>query len=114
MNYTVYHNSRCSKSRCALQYIEKQGDTYDIVDYLNISPKAEELKELLKKLEIKAENLIRKGEVEFKDNYKGKVLSETEWIAAMVKYPKLIERPIIILGDKAVIGRPTEKIDELK
>ena len=114
MKYTVYHNSRCSKSRCALQYIEDQGDSYEIVEYLKTSPSTEELKEILKKLGMKAEELIRRGEAEFKDNYKGKILSEAEWITAMVKYPKLIERPIIILDDKAVVGRPTEKIEELK
>ena len=114
MKYTVYHNSRCSKSRCALQYIEDQGDSYEIVEYLKTSPSTEELKEILKKLGMKAEELIRRGEAEFKDNYKGKKLSEAEWITAMVKYPKLIERPIIILDDKAVVGRPTEKIEELK
>ena len=114
MKYTVYHNSRCSKSRCALQYIEDKGNSYELVEYLKTTPDSKELKDILKKLGMKAEDLIRKGESDFKDNFKGKTLSESEWIAAMIKYPKLIERPIIILGNKAVVGRPTEKIDELK
>ena len=114
MKYTVYHNSRCSKSRCALQYIEDQGHSYEVVEYLKEIPKEKELKDILKKLGMKAEDLIRKGEADYKENYKGKTLSETEWINAMIRYPKLIERPIIILGDKAVVGRPTEKIEELK
>lgn len=113
MKYTVYHNSRCSKSRCALEYIEEKGNSYDLVEYLKTPPNKETIKDLLRKLDMKAEALIRRGEADFKENFKGKDLSEDEWINAMVQFPKLIERPIIILGDKAVVGRPTEKIEEL-
>lgn|SRR5690554_4999950 len=109
----IYHNSRCSKSRCALGYLEDEGVAFEVVNYLEETPSKEELRDILKKLGIKAEELIRKGEQDFKDNFKGKSLSEEEWIEAMVNYPKLIERPIIVDGDKAVIGRPPEEVFKL-
>lgn len=111
--YTVYHNPRCSKSRCAIQHLDKQKVEYEVVEYLKESPSAEQLTEILKMLAIPAADLIRKGEADFKDNYKGKELSESEWISAMVKYPKLIERPIVVLDGKAIIARPLERINAL-
>lgn len=109
----IYHNPRCSKSRNTLNIITEKNSDVTIVEYLKTPPTKEELKDLLKKLNIPAKDLIRKGEQIFKDNYKGKELSENEWIDAMVKYPKLIERPIVVNGDKAVIGRPPEKVLEI-
>jgi arsenate reductase len=109
----IYHNPRCSKSRQTLQLLEENGAVPEIVFYLDDTPSSSDLKEVLKKLNISAEQLLRKGEKDFKDNFKGKTLSEDEWIAAMIKYPKLIERPIVIKGDKAVIGRPPESVLEL-
>ncbi len=111
--YTVYHNNRCSKSRCALSYLDDKNAEYEIIEYLKDSLNADELRVLLGQLQIPASDLIRKGEPDFKENFKGKVLSEDEWVEAMVKYPKLIERPIIVKNGKAVIGRPTERIEEL-
>jgi arsenate reductase len=111
--YTIYHNTRCSKSRCALTYLDDKKFDYEVVEYLKEPLNADQLKELLVQLEIPAAELIRKGEPDFKDNFKGKELSEDKWIDAMVKYPKLIERPIIVRNGKAVIGRPTERIEEL-
>ena len=78
--------------------------------YLEDVPSKSDLKNILKKLEISAEKLIRKGEKDYKGNFKGKSLSEDEWIDAMIKFPKLIERPIFVKGNKAVIGRPPENI----
>ena len=112
-NYTVYHNNRCSKSRCALQYLDDQKSDYEVVEYLKNPLSADQVKELLVQLGIPAAELIRKGEPDFKEHFKGKELSEKQWIDAMVKYPKLIERPIIVKNGKAVIGRPTERIEEL-
>ena len=112
-NITVYHNSRCSKSRAALDLLTEKKQKFEIVEYLKTPLNSAEIKTILTKLDIPASELIRKGETEFKENYKGKELSETQWIEAMVTYPKLIERPIIVKGDKAVIGRPTERILEL-
>ena len=113
-SYTVYHNNRCSKSRCALAYLDEKNATYTVVEYLKDPLNADQLKSLLAQLDIPAADLIRKGEAAYKENFKGKDLSEDEWIDAMVEYPKLIERPIIVKNGKAVIGRPTERIDELK
>lgn len=109
---TIYHNNRCSKSRGALKLLEEKGIEADVKYYLKEAPSKSELKELLKKLNIKAEELIRKGEAIYKENYKGKDLSEEEWIEAMHEYPRLIERPILIRGNEAIIGRPTEKVEE--
>ncbi|MFA5575432.1 MAG: arsenate reductase (glutaredoxin) [Brumimicrobium sp.] len=109
----IYHNPRCSKSRCSLDILNKENVEFEVIKYLENSPDADEIRDLLEKLNIKAEELIRKGEKEFKDNYQGKSLSEEEWIQAMVKFPKLIERPIFVNGDKAVIGRPPEKVLEI-
>jgi arsenate reductase len=83
------------------------------VEYLKTPPTKAELKQLLKQLDIPAEALIRKGEAEFKENFKGKSLSEDEWIDAMIAHPKLIERPIVTNGKKAVLGRPPENVNEL-
>lgn len=110
---TVFHNQRCSKSRCAIQYLDEKEVEYTVVKYLETPPTAEELKEILEKLGKKPLEIIRKGEAIFKENYKGKDLTDEEWIAAMVENPKLIERPILIKEDKAVIARPTELIDEI-
>jgi len=109
----IYHNSRCSKSRSALSILQEKQLDVTVVNYLETPPSVEEIKEILQKLGMIAEDLIRKGEKEFKENYKGKELTEDEWINAMAKYPKLIERPIFVNGDKAVVGRPPEKVLEL-
>ena len=106
----IYHNSRCSKSRCTLDIITENKTEVTIVEYLKNPLTKYEIADLLKKLNIPAENLIRKGEADFKENYKGKTLSESEWIDAMVEFPKLIERPIVVKGDRAVIGRPPENV----
>jgi arsenate reductase len=109
----IYHNPRCRKSRETLEIIRKKGVEPEIVEYLNNPLNKEELKEVLKKLNIKASQLIRKGETEFKENYKGKELNEDQWIQAMVDFPKLMERPIVIKGNKAVVGRPPENVNEI-
>lgn len=106
----IYHNPRCSKSRSALQLLEDKGIEVEIVKYLEDTPSKRELKDLLKKLGVKAEEIVRKGENDYKENFKGKTLSEDEWIAAFITYPKLIERPIFVKGDKAVVGRPPENV----
>ena len=109
----IYHNSRCSKSRNSYNLLKERGVDFETVEYLKTPLTKEELKDLLVKLDIPAKELIRKGEAAFKENFKGKELSEEEWIAAMLQFPKLIERPIIVKGDKAVIGRPIEKVIDL-
>ena len=109
----IYHNPRCSKSRDSYNLLTERGDEFETVEYLKNPLTKKELKDIIKKLGISAEELIRKGEGDFKTNFKGKFLSESEWIDAMIQYPKLIERPIVVRGDKAVIGRPIEKVIEL-
>lgn len=96
-----------------MDYLEESGKEFEVIEYLKDSPNKTLLESLLKKLNMTAFELIRKGELEYKENFKGKDLSESDWIDAMVQFPKLIERPIIVLGDKAVIGRPMERINEL-
>jgi arsenate reductase len=109
----IIHNPRCRKSREALDILQSKGIDPEIRLYLNDVLSADELKDILKKLNIPAESLIRKNESYFKEKLKGKTLSEEEWISEMIKEPKLIERPIIIVKDKAVIARPPEKANEI-
>ena len=109
----IYHNPRCGKSREAKTLLEEKGIDLEVVEYLKTPLSAEELSSLLKKLNLKAEDLLRKQEAVYKENYKGKSLSEEEWISAMLENPKLIERPIVVNGNKAVVARPAEKVDEV-
>ena len=109
----ILHNNRCSKSRCGLELLEKSGKPFEIVKYLEDTLTTKELKELVKLLGIKPIDLVRKNEVIWKAEFKDKNLNDDQIIDAMVKNPKLIERPIVINGNKAVIGRPTEKISEI-
>ncbi len=109
----IYHNNRCSKSRCGVQALEESGKQFDVVKYLEDVPTKAELKHIIKLLSITPIELVRKNESIWKENFKGKTLSDDAIIEAMVANPKLIERPIVINGNKAVIGRPTEKILEI-
>lgn len=109
----IFHNPRCSKSRQGLAILEESGQKFEIVEYLKNSPSKVELKEVIQLLGIPAVKLIRRGEADFKENFKGKELTEDQWIDAMIQYPKLIERPIVVNGDKAVIGRPPENISDI-
>lgn len=110
---TVYHNPRCTKSRNSLAYLDEKGIGYDVHLYLDEPLSHDQLKSIIKKLGIKPEELLRKNEADYKENFKGKVLSDDEWIDAMIQFPKLMERPIVVKGNKAVVARPTEKIDQL-
>ncbi len=109
----IYHNPRCRKSREGLAIVESTGKDFEIIHYLEDIPEKEELRKVLDCLSISPIQLVRKNETIWKENFKGKILSDEEIIEAMVKYPKLIERPIVIKGDRAVIGRPSETIIEL-
>ena len=106
----IYHNPRCTKSRQGVAFLEENNKEFEIVKYLNELLSAEELTEIIEILDIKPIELVRKTEKIWKENYKGKDLSDVEIIAAMVTNPKLIERPIAINGNKGAIGRPTEEI----
>ena len=106
----IYHNNRCSKSRSGLGILENSGKPFEIVKYLDAPLTKKELENIISLLKIKPIELVRKNEAIWKENYKGKDLSDTEIIEAMAKNPKLIERPIVVNGNKAVIGRPPEAI----
>lgn len=110
---TIYHNPRCSKSRATLGLLEGKGVEPKIIHYLDTPPTAAELRSLLEKLGMKPEQLVRKGEPVFKERYAGKTLTDAQWIEAMVKNPILIERPIVVRGARAVLGRPPENIAQL-
>ena len=109
----IYHNNRCSKSRCGIALLEESGKEFEVVKYLDDVPSEKELKEIISLLKIAPIELVRKNEKIWKEEFKGKELSDAQVIKAMIENPKLIERPIIINGNKAVIGRPTEKILEI-
>ena len=108
----IYHNPRCRKSREGLQILENSGKEFEIIKYLEDIPSEEELAKIIKKLNINPIQLVRKNEKVWKENYKGKDLSDHEIVKAMIENPKLIERPIVINNKKAVIGRPPETILE--
>lgn len=106
----IYHNPKCSKSRATLALLQERGLTPRIVEYLETPPSAAELQAIVAMLGIRPEELVRKGEEIYKARYAGKTLSDEQWIAAMVRDPILIERPIVVLEDRAVIGRPPESV----
>ena len=110
MIFKIYHNPRCGKSRNTLAILNEKGVEVEIVEYLKDSPSKSELESIITKLGVKPLDLIRKGETVFKEEYKGKELSDSEWIEVMVSNPILIERPIVVKNDKAVIGRPPENV----
>jgi len=110
----IYHNPRCSKSRQTLELLRANGVEPEIELYLETPLNAETIASLLDKLGIKAAQLVRRSEQDFKDNNLGRAdITEEQLIAAMVKYPKLIERPIVVAGNRAVLGRPPENVLEL-
>lgn len=105
----IYHNPRCSKSRQTLSILEENGVTPEIILYLDESPDAKTISSLLSKLGITARDLLRKGEDAYKElNLKDPSLDDAFLIEKMTEFPKLIERPIVVKGNKAVLGRPPE------
>ena len=108
---TIYHNPRCSKSRATLSLLGEQGKQPEVVEYLKTPPTAAELKKILKMLGLKPRELMRRKEKEYREaGLDDASLSDAQLIEAMVKHPKLIERPIVIKGGKAALGRPPEKV----
>jgi arsenate reductase len=110
---TIYHNPACTKSRETLALIRARGHEPQIVEYLKTPPSEAELSAIVRKLGIKPLELIRRNEQVFKDKYAGKTLADKDWIKAMVKDPILIQRPIVVRGDAAAIGRPPEDVERL-
>lgn len=110
-NFIIYHNPRCSKSRQTLSLLVEHGIDPQIILYLDQPPKPKQLKTLLTQLNIDARALLRKGEVDYKEQgLADKSLSDEHLIKTMCQFPKLIERPIVIKGNKAVLGRPPENV----
>lgn len=112
-SYRIFHNPRCSKSRATLALLREHGIEPEVVLYLEVPPSREELQSLLAKLGMRASELVRRGEDEFKASGLGAASSEADLLQAMLAHPRLIERPIIENGDRAVLGRPPEKVLEL-
>jgi arsenate reductase (glutaredoxin) len=111
--FTIYHNPRCSKSRETLALLQAKGIEPNIVEYLKTPPSASQLKSIVKQLGIKPQQLVRKGEEIYKSRYANKTLSDAQWIEAMVENPSLIERPIVIRGQRAALGRPPQNVVQL-
>ena len=112
MSVTIYHNPRCSNSRQTLALIEEKGVTPKIVEYLDTPPNPEELKEILSKLGKTAAEIVRKKEAK-EEGIDFSALSETALIEALASHPRVIERPIVIKGNRAVLGRPPENVLEI-
>jgi arsenate reductase len=108
----VLHNNRCTKSRNALALLEQKGIQFDVVNYLDGVLSEADIRSLLKKLDLKPEEIIRKSEAIYKEKYKGKSFTDTEWIQILQKEPKLIERPILYNQKTAVVGRPLENVEK--
>jgi arsenate reductase len=108
----IYHNKRCSKSRCALDILNNRDEQLIIHDYLKTPPTKKQLKDLLAKLGIKASELVRKKEPVYLEKFKDKKFTEMEWIIILTENPILIERPIVVDGYGAIIARPPELLEE--
>lgn len=114
MSISIYHNPRCSKSRQTLQLLQEQGIEPEVREYLKDVPTADELKQVLAALDMRPRELLRIKETEYKDaGLDDQSLSDDAIILAMTQYPKLIERPIVINGSQARIGRPPESVLEI-
>ena len=109
----IYHNPRCSKSRETLKIIQDAGAEVEIIEYLNEIPTKEELKLILMQLNLKPIDILRKGEAVYKEKFKNSNFNDDEWLKIMMEYPKLIERPIVVKGNKAVLGRPPANVLDL-
>lgn len=109
----IYHNPRCRKSREGIKYLESKKINFEVIDYIKNNLSSEQIRYILKKLQLKPIELVRKSEAIWKEKYKGKVFTDEQLIKILSNEPKLIERPIIVYEKLAVIGRPAENIDKL-
>ena len=110
---TIYHNGECSKCKGALELLQEKGVAHDVRWYMAEPLTGEELKSLLVKLHMKAHELVRTGEELYKTAYEGKEISEDEWLKILTEQPELMQRPIVVKGDIAIVARPPEKVLEL-
>ena len=111
--FTIYHNPKCRKSREGLQYLQDKGVEFTVVEYLKAPFTREEFKILLMKLNMRPFEIVRTQEDEYKEKLKGKNFTDEEWITILLENPKLIQRPIVVRNNKAVLGQPVEEIDRL-
>jgi arsenate reductase len=110
----IYHNPRCSKSRLTLQLLHEHDLDTEVIEYLKTPPSKQQLREILEMLEMSPRQLMRTHETEYKENHlDDESLTDEQLIDAMIKYPRLIERPIVVCNDKAAIGRPPETVLEI-
>ncbi|MFN3988613.1 MAG: arsenate reductase (glutaredoxin) [Rhodocyclaceae bacterium] len=109
----IYHNPRCSKSRGACALLEELGVQAEVRHYLDNPPDKDELRALVAALGIRPGELVRRGEAVFKAQYAGLTLGDEEWLEALAAHPILIERPIVVVGSRAVVARPPERLREL-
>jgi len=109
----IFHNPRCGKSRQTLALLKEKESDFEIIEYLKTPPTEEQLKSILEQLKMKPLELIRRGESIFKERFKGKELTDDQWIKAMVENPILIERPIVVKNGQAILGRPPENVNQL-
>ena len=109
----IYHNPRCRKSREGIKYLESKKINFEVIDYIKNNLSSEQIRNILKKLQLKPIELVRKNEAIWKEKYKGKDFTDQQLIKILINEPKLIERPIIVSEKLAVIGRPAENIDKL-
>lgn len=110
---TIYHNNSCSKSREALKSITQSGNEFEIINYLEQVPSISELQTILDKLQLKPIDIVRKTEKIYIEKFKGRELSDQEWLVALHENPILIQRPILVDGDIAVIGRSEDELDKI-
>ena len=110
---TIYHNPKCRKSRAGLEYLRTKGVEFEIREYIREGITVEELRSMIDKLGIKPSELVRTQEDYFKENYKGKTLSDEAWLEALAAYPRLIRRPVIVKDNRAVLADPPERTDKL-
>jgi arsenate reductase len=109
----IYHNPRCRKSREGINYLESKKINFEVIDYIKNNLSSEQIRNILKKLQLKPIELVRKNEAIWKEKYKGKDFTDDQLIKILSNEPKLIERPIIVSEKLGVIGRPAENIDKL-
>ncbi|WP_298121206.1 arsenate reductase (glutaredoxin) [Flavobacterium sp.] len=110
---TIYHNPRCGKSRECIAFVENSKQEFEVVKYLENPLTFKELETIIKKLNIKPIELIRTKESIWVERFKGKTLTDKEIVQSMVDFPILMERPIAVKGNKAVIARPFERVNEI-
>lgn len=110
MKYIIYHNSRCSKSRCALDWLSNNRAEVTVIDYIKTGITSEELRHISESLGQGPQHWIRTEEPEYKTHVKGKTLTDEELFDLMIRFPKLIQRPIVLWANRAVLARPLERL----